>query len=105
MSRARSMRGDSQDPRAATDSGFTASSGGRRAIAMEATRVMRCIWPLVFGVACATEDYDPEQDLGDLEGIEEVGEGLTDLSSQCTFTASTGLMALTLDNSEIALVN
>lgn len=72
---------------------------------MEATRVMRCIWPLLFGVACATEDYDPEQDLGDLEGIEEVGEGLTDLSSQCAFTAGTGLMALTLDNSEIALIN
>ncbi len=72
---------------------------------MEIRKVMRCIWPLVLGVACATEDYDPEQDLGDLEGIEEVGEGLTDLSSQCAFTAGTGLMALTLDNSEIALIN
>ncbi len=72
---------------------------------MQVRTVMRCIWPLVFGVACGTEEYDPEQDLGDLEGIEEVGEGLTDLSSQCAFTASSGLMALTLDNSEIALIN
>ena len=72
---------------------------------MDMRTVMRCIWPLMFGVACGTEDYDPDQDFGDLEGIEEVGEGLTDLSDQCTFTAGTGLMALTLDGSEIALIN
>ena len=72
---------------------------------MEIRSVIRCIWPLVFGVACATEDVQPEQDLGDVEGIEEVEEGLTDLSAQCSFTAGSGLMTLGLLADDIAMIS
>jgi Ca2+-binding RTX toxin-like protein len=69
---------------------------------MNMRSVMRCVWPLLFGAACAGEGDDPEQDLGDLEGIEEVGEGLTEIEG-CAFASNT--MTLTLDSGDVALVN
>jgi Ca2+-binding RTX toxin-like protein len=72
---------------------------------MKKRSVMRCVLPLLFGVACATDEYLPEDvDLGDIEGIEEIEEGLTDLTSRCTFTAATGVLVLALQSGDIAMI-
>jgi Ca2+-binding RTX toxin-like protein len=58
----------------------------------------------LLAAACATEDSAPDLgDLGDLEGIEEVGAALTDLSAQCSVTGTTATLALT--GSDIAMVS
>jgi Ca2+-binding RTX toxin-like protein len=73
---------------------------------MEMRRILRFGWPLLFAVACGTEDIDPElEDVGDLEGIEEVGDGLTNLTSQCAFNATSGLMTLTLNTTNVAMIS
>ncbi|HTE55816.1 MAG TPA: calcium-binding protein [Kofleriaceae bacterium] len=76
---------------------------------MRLRSVITCIWPLILGAACGSDGNEPVDDgggdLGDVEGIEEVAEGLTDLSSQCTFTVGTGLMELELATGDIAMIN
>jgi Ca2+-binding RTX toxin-like protein len=70
--------------------------------------IIGCVGSLLLAAACSGEDVDPVDDgLGDpddLEGIEEDVEGLTDLSSQCDFDTDTGLMELTLDDGDIAMI-
>ncbi|MCE9573092.1 MAG: calcium-binding protein [Deltaproteobacteria bacterium] len=39
-----------------------------------------------------------------IDGIEEADEALTDLTAQCGFTAGTGVLTLTLDNGDTALI-
>jgi Ca2+-binding RTX toxin-like protein len=56
-----------------------------------------------------TDDDEPGDDVepylpGDVEGIDEASEALTDLSTQCTFTGSSGRMTLTLNAGDLALV-
>jgi Ca2+-binding RTX toxin-like protein len=68
----------------------------------------RILCPLLTAASCASDGQPPsggEADGGDFEGIEEATQGLTDLSSQCTFTASSGLMTLAMVGDEVALVN
>jgi Ca2+-binding RTX toxin-like protein len=75
---------------------------------MRKRSVLACVWPLLLA-ACASEGGDPVDDglgdPGDLEGIEEDVEGLTDLSSQCDFDSDTGLMELTLASGDIAMIS
>jgi Ca2+-binding RTX toxin-like protein len=55
--------------------------------------------------ACAAEDPRSEYEPRDHEGVEEASEALEDLSAQCTFTPGTGIMELTLNAGDIALVS
>ncbi|HKE15052.1 MAG TPA: hypothetical protein VKB80_09320, partial [Kofleriaceae bacterium] len=74
---------------------------------MQLRTLTRFGWPLLLLVACGTDSVDPEidDDPGDLEGIEEVGDGLTNLSSQCAFNATSGLMTLTLNTTNVAMIS
>jgi Ca2+-binding RTX toxin-like protein len=67
--------------------------------------ILRFGWPLLLVAACGQDDFDPDLEPGDLEGIEEVGEGLADLTSQCAFTVSSGLMTLTLNSTNVAMIS
>lgn len=68
-------------------------------------RSSRLLWPLVLATGCAVEGVPPVDESGDLDGIEEVNQGLTDLSSQCGFVSGTGVMTLALATGDVALVN
>ncbi|NVB83297.1 MAG: hypothetical protein HOV81_33305, partial [Kofleriaceae bacterium] len=60
---------------------------------------------LVLGLSAActsTTDTAPTGSLGGVAGIEEIDQGLADLSSQCTFDTGTGVMTLALEAGDIA---
>jgi Ca2+-binding RTX toxin-like protein len=63
--------------------------------------------PLGFLVACGAQDLgDPSGPAPeDIEGIGEAGMALTDLSSQCTFTALTGFVVLNLNADDVAMLS
>jgi Ca2+-binding RTX toxin-like protein len=65
-------------------------------------RSMARTLPFVLLAACAAEDGVSTGDLGDLEGIEEAGQALTDLSAQCTTTGTT--VAVTLNADDVAMI-
>jgi len=67
----------------------------------------RILCPLLTAASCASDGQPTASGdaAGDFEGIEEAAQGLTDLSSQCTFTASTGLVTLAMVGDEVAMVN
>ncbi|MCE9573091.1 MAG: calcium-binding protein [Deltaproteobacteria bacterium] len=67
--------------------------------------VSRILWPLVLATGCAVEGAPPIDEPGDVQGIEEVTEGLTDLSAQCSFVSGTGVATLALATGDVALVN
>ncbi len=58
----------------------------------------------LLAAACAVQDAGSPYEPRDHEGIEEASEALEDLSAQCTFTPGTGVMALTLNAGDIALL-
>jgi len=64
--------------------------------------ILHAMWPTAFAFGCSGEPAAPIDP--DFEGIEEVAEGLTDLSSQCTFNATSGQMTLALASGDVALV-
>ncbi len=59
----------------------------------------------LLAAACAAEDPGSAYEPSDHEGVEEASEALEDLSAQCTFTPATGVMALTLNGGDIALIS
>lgn len=57
--------------------------------------------------SCATqppEQEPPPGDPGDYQGIEEASEGLTDLSTECSFVAGTGVLTVALATGDIAML-
>jgi Ca2+-binding RTX toxin-like protein len=65
-------------------------------------RSMARTLPFVLLAACAAEDGISTGDLGDLEGIEEAGQALTDLSAQCSTTGTT--VTVTLNADDVAMI-
>jgi len=59
--------------------------------------------PFLVATGCQSTSDTPQQEDGDFTGIQEASEGLTDLSSQCTFAA--GVATLALASGDIAMVN
>lgn len=67
----------------------------------------RILCPLLTAASCANDGQPPSPGDagGDFEGIEEAAQGLTDLSSQCTFASSTGIVTFAMVGDEVAMVN
>jgi Ca2+-binding RTX toxin-like protein len=65
-------------------------------------RSMARTLPFVLLAACAAEDDISTGDLGDLEGLEEAGQALTDLSAQCATVGTT--VTVTLNADDVAMV-
>jgi Ca2+-binding RTX toxin-like protein len=62
--------------------------------------------PFVLATGCASNTPDDPADAStDFTGIDEASQGLTDLSSQCTFVSTTGFATLALAAGNIAMVN
>jgi Ca2+-binding RTX toxin-like protein len=68
-------------------------------------KLSRIIWPFALAAGCGTTDTTPTAPDGDLQGIEEVAQGLTDLSSDCSFVSGTGILTIALGSGEVAMVN
>jgi Ca2+-binding RTX toxin-like protein len=66
-------------------------------------RSMARTLPFVLLAACAAEDGVSTGDLGDLEGIEEAGQALTDLSGRCAVTNNTTI-TVTLQADDVAMI-
>ncbi|HEY4056841.1 MAG TPA: calcium-binding protein [Kofleriaceae bacterium] len=64
------------------------------------------LFALVPLAGCASDPATPDtsDEDGDYTGIEEASEGLTDLSSECTFTSSSGLLAVSLATGDVAML-
>jgi Ca2+-binding RTX toxin-like protein len=67
----------------------------------------KIILPLLFAGACVSGEEDAPSgiDLDDVEGIEEIEEGLTDLTAQCTWTTLGGLLELDLLPTNVAMIS
>jgi Ca2+-binding RTX toxin-like protein len=63
--------------------------------------------PLGFMVACGAQDLGGPSGPapGDIEGIEEAGQALTELTGQCTFTPLTGFVVLLLNPDDVAMLS
>ena len=61
--------------------------------------------PILVITGCSSTPDSPQDESGDFTGIDEASEGLTDLSSQCTFVSGTGIATLALASGDIAMVN
>jgi Ca2+-binding RTX toxin-like protein len=69
--------------------------------------IIRTLVPVVFAAGCAADagPVDPSTDGGDYTGIEEAAQGLTDLSTECSFVTSSGVMTLALTGGDVAMVS
>lgn len=68
--------------------------------------VYKTLCPLLVAASCASGgEPTPVEVDGDLEGIEEAAQGLTELVGQCTFVANTGVATLALATGDVAMVN
>jgi Ca2+-binding RTX toxin-like protein len=68
----------------------------------------RTLSPLLIAASCAGGDQptgESNGDPADFEGIEEATQGLSDLGTQCTFVAGTGIATLAMVGSEVAMIS
>ena len=66
--------------------------------------VSRTLWTFVCVTGCTSGPDTPVAPDGDFEGIEEAGQALTDLSSECSFVSGTGVLTIALATGDVALV-
>jgi Ca2+-binding RTX toxin-like protein len=73
--------------------------------------VCRILCPLLVAASCSDDEQPPDPADNDFEGIEEAAQALTNLSSQCVWTATAappiaaGTMTLTLKGGDVAVVS
>ena len=65
--------------------------------------VTRSLWMSAVLAGCASDPEAVQPD-EDFEGIEEAGQNLTDLSSQCTFVSGTGTLTVALATGDVAMI-
>ena len=66
----------------------------------------RILSPLLIAASCSSSGPSGEDSLDpDFVGIEEAAQGLSDLSSQCSFVSGTGVATLALVGTEVAMVS
>jgi Ca2+-binding RTX toxin-like protein len=62
--------------------------------------------PLLVAASCASDEQSPpDSPDGDFTGIEEATQGLSDLSTQCSFIKATGFAVLALATGDVAVVS